>query len=118
MADSSGSARMINGTQAAPVVKSVQLSFPMPHAPHVQIHMHLTVLRQCLQLFLATSDRAESTSSGSSMGNLVYAMPNVSYATALAHQQPSTDRERSSGSPHLRLRSVRPCMALQPRRRS
>jgi len=66
-----------NGTHA-PVSSSkpIQLALPLPHAPHSLIHIHLTILKNSLLLFLTTS----STDSGSTlaaMGSLVYAMPNV-----------------------------------------
>jgi hypothetical protein len=54
----------------------IEVSFPLPKAPHTNIHVQLTDNGPNLLLFLTTSS-AESASS-STLGSFVYAMPNVS----------------------------------------
>ncbi|KAF2104139.1 hypothetical protein NA57DRAFT_50984 [Rhizodiscina lignyota] len=69
-------ATMTNGFHASSSPsKPAQLSFPMPHAPHVRINIHLSILQHCILLFLATSS-VESGEGGCSMGSFVYALPN------------------------------------------
>lgn len=54
----------------------IEVSFPLPKAPHTNIHLQLTNNGPNLLLFL-TSSTPESTTS-SVLGSFVYAMPNVS----------------------------------------
>lgn len=54
----------------------IEVSFPLPRAPHTNIHVQLTDNGPNLLLFL-TSASPESPSS-SPLGSFVYAMPNVS----------------------------------------
>ncbi|KAK3062667.1 hypothetical protein LTS18_003594 [Coniosporium uncinatum] len=71
-----------NGTHAPSTSsKPIQLALPLPHAPHSRIHIHLTILKNSLLLFLSTSS-AESGSTLAPMGSLVYAMPNRTNASA------------------------------------
>ncbi|KAF2497238.1 hypothetical protein BU16DRAFT_526258 [Lophium mytilinum] len=51
-----------------------ELSFPLPRAPQSHIHLRLTNHTTSVLLFLTTS--VESTSTLSSLGSFVYAMPN------------------------------------------
>jgi hypothetical protein len=55
----------------------IEVSFPLPRAPHTSIHLQLTNNGPNLLLFLTTSS-AESANS-SALGSFVYAMPNVSF---------------------------------------
>jgi hypothetical protein len=55
----------------------IEVAFPLPRAPHTNVHLQLTDNGPNLLLFLTTST-AESSSS-SALGSFVYAMPNVSY---------------------------------------
>jgi hypothetical protein len=54
----------------------IEVSFPLPKAPHTNIHLQLTDNGPNLLLFL-TSASPESPSA-SLLGSFVYAMPNVS----------------------------------------
>jgi hypothetical protein len=62
-----------NGVPAPP--KSIQLSFPLPHAPAVKISLQLTLASHHILLFLTTSS-TDSPSSACSLGSFVYALPN------------------------------------------
>jgi hypothetical protein len=54
----------------------IEVSFPLPRAPHTNIHLQLTSNGPNLLLFLTTSSAESATSSA--LGSFVYAMPNVS----------------------------------------
>jgi hypothetical protein len=53
----------------------IEVSFPLPRAPHTNIHLQLTNNGPNLLLFLTTSSPESATSSA--LGSFVYAMPNV-----------------------------------------
>lgn len=78
---------LANGLHPAPTaINPMQISFPMPHAPQIQVHAHLSVLQRCLMLFLTTSGGGgDGPASQSSMGSFVYAMPNVSSSPLGGH---------------------------------
>jgi hypothetical protein len=61
-----------NSASRAPL----EVSFPLPKAPHTKIHLQLTNNGPNLLLFLTTAT-AESAST-TPLGSFVYAMPNVS----------------------------------------
>ncbi|GAM90797.1 hypothetical protein ANO11243_088420 [Dothideomycetidae sp. 11243] len=63
---------MSNGS--SPAAKPIQLAFPMPNAPVMRIHLHLTILATALVLFV-TSAGGESSGGATPMGSFVYAMP-------------------------------------------
>ncbi|PQE13147.1 20S proteasome chaperone domain-containing protein [Rutstroemia sp. NJR-2017a BBW] len=52
----------------------IQLSFPMPKAPETSIHIHLTVNKISLLLFLTTALNG-NTSAAPPLGSFVYALP-------------------------------------------
>jgi hypothetical protein len=54
----------------------IQLSFPMPKAPETSIHLHLTVNKISLLLFLTTALNGD-TSAAPPLGSFVYALPDV-----------------------------------------
>ena len=60
-----------------PSLKPMELSFPLPKAPHTMLHAHLTFLTTSTILFLTTATVGEATSSLAPMGSFVYAMPDV-----------------------------------------
>ena len=60
-----------------PFLKPIELSFPLPKAPHTMLHTHLTFLATSTMLFLTTAAVGEATSSVAPMGSFVYAMPDV-----------------------------------------
>jgi hypothetical protein len=55
----------------------IEVCFPLPKAPHTNIHLQLTDNGLNLLLFLTTS--TSESASASALGSFVYAMPNVSY---------------------------------------
>jgi hypothetical protein len=55
----------------------IEVSFPMPRAPHTNIQLQLTNNGPNLLLFLTTT--TADAASSSPLGSFVYAMPNVSY---------------------------------------
>ncbi|KAF7712627.1 Uncharacterized protein PECH_002877 [Penicillium ucsense] len=58
-----------------PTTKPKELSFPLPRAFHTTGHVHLTVMKACTMVHLATSTPGESSGSFKPMGSFVYAMP-------------------------------------------
>lgn len=58
-------------------VSPVEISFPLPMAPHAILHGHLTFLDGCAVVHLTTSELDESGSSVAPLGSFVYAMPDV-----------------------------------------
>lgn len=54
----------------------VEVAFPMPRAPHTNIHLQLTHNGPNLVLFLTSA--ASDSASSAPLGSFVYAMPNVS----------------------------------------
>jgi hypothetical protein len=52
-----------------------EVSFPLPKAPHTNIHLQLTDNGPNLLLFLTTAAAESATSAP--LGSFVYAMPNV-----------------------------------------
>jgi hypothetical protein len=61
-----------------PSFKPLELSFPLPKAPHALLRVHLTFLGTATTLFLTTTAVDESSSTLSALGSFVYAMPDVS----------------------------------------
>jgi hypothetical protein len=61
-----------------PSSKPLELSFPLPKAPHTILQTHLTFLASATTLFLTTSALGESASTPAPMGSFVYAIPDVS----------------------------------------
>ncbi|KAF2462029.1 hypothetical protein BDY21DRAFT_277993 [Lineolata rhizophorae] len=59
----------------------IQLSFPLPHGIQTRIHVHLTIQKLSVLLFLTTVT-AESSNAPAPMGSFVCAMPNRTNATA------------------------------------
>jgi hypothetical protein len=57
----------------------IQLSFPLPKAPDTSIHIHLTIHKTSMLLFLTTAMNGD-TSSTVPLGSFVCALPDVSYA--------------------------------------
>lgn len=55
----------------------VELSFPLPKHPHLNLHAHLSFLGNCAMVHLTTTDVAESQNSSPPLGSFVYAMPDV-----------------------------------------
>ena len=76
MAADTQSLPLSNGT--SPAAEPIQLALPLPNAPHMRIHLHLTILATTLILFV-TSAGSESTGGSVPMGSFVYAMPDVRY---------------------------------------
>lgn len=56
----------------------IQLSFPLPKAPDTKIHLHLTIHKTSILLFLTTAMNGD-TSSTAPLGSFVCALPDVSY---------------------------------------
>ncbi|KIV99719.1 uncharacterized protein PV09_08649 [Verruconis gallopava] len=52
-----------------------QLSLPLPYAPSIRIHLHLTVQRTNTVLFLTTSE-TDAAPTSCPLGSFVYAIPN------------------------------------------
>lgn len=53
----------------------IEVAFPLPRAPHTNMHLQLTINGPNLVLFLTTA--ATDTTSSRPMGSFVYAMPKV-----------------------------------------
>lgn len=70
MADSSAA---FTGESQPPI----QISFPLPKAPETNIHLHLTINKVSILLFLTTALNG-NTSTAPPLGSFVYALPNVS----------------------------------------
>jgi hypothetical protein len=70
-----------SGAAAAlePLVKPVELSFPLPKAPETKIHVHLTINATSIVLFLTTVYEG-NIPIGAPLGSFVYALPDVSRA--------------------------------------
>jgi hypothetical protein len=57
--------------------KPIDLSFPVPRHPHLNLQAHLTFLDACAMVHLTTSTLGE-VASRAPLGSFVYAMPDVS----------------------------------------
>lgn len=55
----------------------IEVAFPLPKAPHTNVHLQLTDNGTNLVLFLTTA--TPDSPSVTTMGSFVYAMPNVSF---------------------------------------
>jgi len=55
----------------------LQLSFAVPSSPDTRIHLQITNMPKTLVLYISTST-VGAPNAGVSLGNLVYALPNVS----------------------------------------
>lgn len=64
---------------ALDVIPPLQLAFTIPTSPDTKVHLQITDSAKSLLLYIATST-VGAPSTGVSLGNLVYAMPNVSSA--------------------------------------
>jgi hypothetical protein len=53
----------------------IEVSFPLPKAPHTNMHLQLTDNGPNLLLFLTTA--SPESASSTPLGSFVYAMPNV-----------------------------------------
>ncbi|KAK5954987.1 hypothetical protein OHC33_003666 [Knufia fluminis] len=53
----------------------IEVSFPLPKAPHAILHGHLTFLEGCAMVHLTTSELGESGSTLAPLGSFVYTMP-------------------------------------------
>ncbi|KAI9646245.1 hypothetical protein NHQ30_005685 [Ciborinia camelliae] len=53
----------------------IQISFPLPKAPETNIHLHLTINKVSILLFLTTALNGD-TSTTPPLGSFVYALPN------------------------------------------
>lgn len=67
------------------ISQPIEISFPLPKAPHAILHCQLTFLEACSLIHLTTTELGQSGSSTTPMGSLVYAIPDVS----LYHLKPS-----------------------------
>ena len=56
--------------------KPIQLAVPLPNAPGMRLHLHLTILATTLVLFV-TSASGDSSVGTVPMGSFVYALPDV-----------------------------------------
>ncbi len=65
-------------------VSSIEISFPLPKAPHAILHGHLTFLEGCAIVHLSTSELGESGFSLAPLGSFVYAIPDVGWRTLRA----------------------------------
>ena len=54
-----------------------ELSFPVPRHPHLNLHLHLSLLGNCSMVHLTTSTVGEAHNSTPPLGSFVYAMPDV-----------------------------------------
>jgi hypothetical protein len=59
----------------------LELSFPLPKAPHTTLHMHLTFMTSSATVFLTTTVIGESGATNAPLGSFVYAMPDVCTAS-------------------------------------
>lgn len=59
-----------------PTLQPHHLSIPLPLSPHTTLHLQITTLATSVMVFITTTDPS-SSSSLSSLGSFVYAMPNV-----------------------------------------
>lgn len=62
-----------------PAVQPLEISFPLPKAPHSILHGHLTFSPAFTMVHLTTSELGESGPSTAPLGSFVYAMPDVSH---------------------------------------
>lgn len=60
------------------IPQPIEISFPLPKAPHAILHCQLTFLSACSMIHLTTTELGQSGSSITPMGSLVYAIPDVS----------------------------------------
>jgi hypothetical protein len=60
-----------------PSFKPVELSFPLPKHPHLNVHAHLTFIGTCTMVHLTTTDLGDAEGARPPMGSFVYAMPDV-----------------------------------------
>jgi len=58
-------------------IPPLQLSFTLPSSPDTRVQLQLTNMPKTLVLYISTST-VGAPSAGASLGNLVYALPNVS----------------------------------------
>lgn len=70
-----------------PSLHPKQMSFPLPLTPHTTLHVQTTRLETSSLIFLTASDPSNSTST-SSLGSFIYAMPNVSPGNLPLHTVP------------------------------
>ncbi|TAQ85689.1 hypothetical protein B7494_g5985 [Chlorociboria aeruginascens] len=65
---------LVDTVMADSSVKPIELSFPLPKAPDTSIHLHLTINKTSLLLFLTTAINGD-TSTTAPLGSFVYALP-------------------------------------------
>lgn len=75
-------------TTTETIPQPIEISFPLPKAPHAILHCQLTFLEACSMIHLTTTEIGQSGSSITPMGSLVYAIPDVScpYTAYYLHQ--------------------------------
>ena len=59
------------------VIEPIEISFPLPKAPHAVLHGHLTFDTDYTMIHLTTSELGDSSGSLAPLGSFVYAMPPV-----------------------------------------
>jgi len=64
-------------TNPNPSHEPIEVAFPLPKAPHTNVHLQLTDNGPSLLLFLTTT--TPDSPSVTTMGSFVFAMPNVSF---------------------------------------
>lgn len=60
-----------------PSYKPVEISFPVPRHPHLNLQASLTFLEGCSMVHLTTSTLGEGSTTHAPLGSFVYAMPDV-----------------------------------------
>lgn len=59
------------------IIEPIEISFPLPKAPHAVLHGHLTFDNGYSMVHLTTSELGDSSGSLAPLGSFVYAMPPV-----------------------------------------
>lgn len=68
---------VVNGLESSN--KALELAIDLPHSPGLRLNVHLTILANCIMLFL-TSTSSETGPGAVSMGSFVYALPDVGHS--------------------------------------
>lgn len=71
---------VVNGLESSN--KALELAIDLPHSPGLRLNVHLTILANCIMLFL-TSTSSETGPGAVSMGSFVYALPDVGHSLLL-----------------------------------
>lgn len=85
----------------------IEVSFPLPKAPHAILHGHLTFLEGCAMVHLTTSELGESGSTLAPLGSFVYTMPDVSILSSVTCTKVSSRCLAAGREEHDQLRSLR-----------